>query len=173
MALYDHNQGLKKSNGKETAKAYEAFVTYLELGRERTCARVAELLNLSPSAIERYSKLYNWQERAAAWDADQVRERFRDVREERDEEHRAKLLAFRDLQERRAEGMGKAVDLLLELTTAKLTELKETNTLPGEQVLDRLLRTMAALAETASNMQAAALGIDDLVEVLDEELSGS
>jgi len=47
----------------ETAKAFEAFTTYLNLGAERSLAEVARKLRKSEGLIQRWSRRHHWGER--------------------------------------------------------------------------------------------------------------
>jgi hypothetical protein len=48
---------------KETAKAFEAFTTYLSLGAERSLAEVARKLGKSEGLIQRWSRRHHWGQR--------------------------------------------------------------------------------------------------------------
>jgi len=54
----------------ESAKAYEAFMVYLELGDERSQQAVGKKLAKSRQLISRWSATYRWVERAVAYDTD-------------------------------------------------------------------------------------------------------
>lgn len=58
---------------KENPKPYEAFCIYRDMGTQRSLSKVAEKLQKSGSLIGRWSRTYNWTERAAAWDDEQDR----------------------------------------------------------------------------------------------------
>lgn len=65
----------------EGEKAWSAFVEYLELGRDRSLAKLAHELGRKPSYkrhLERWSSAHNWVARAAAWDEHQRQERRRE-----------------------------------------------------------------------------------------------
>lgn len=53
----------------ETSKAYQAFVTYRDLGPSRTVQRVANDLQKSYSVVHGWSQKWAWYERIAAWDS--------------------------------------------------------------------------------------------------------
>ena len=57
----------------ESAKAYEAFTIYRDMGAGRSCRKVAEQLGKSTGLLERWSRNNDWQKRVAAWDAEQDR----------------------------------------------------------------------------------------------------
>ena len=170
MAIYDHNQGLDKKGKRETPEAFEAFTVYLELNRERSAAKVARILGCSAQNIQNMMKRNNWTKRAAAYDADRVKENFAEVRKEREEKHKRAIKKFREEQERRAQGMGELADLMMELTADKLQAMRAAGELPSEQSISNLAKTVASLADMAMNLQATALGVDELVDTLETEL---
>lgn len=164
-AAYDFGQGFDHKKGKqETPAAFQALTCYLQLGRERSQKKVAEVLGESLSIVHQYAKRYAWRERAAAYDADQMQARFSEVRQQRESEHRAAILRFRDDQARRARAMGKLAELMLELTEDKLMAMRDAGELPSEQQLSNLAKTVATLSDTSMQLEATALGVDELLE---------
>lgn len=170
MAEWDLGQGFAHKKGKvETANAYEAFTVYLNLGKRRSQKQVCAVLNTPIKTIETYSKRYAWRERSAAWDANEIKKRFDEVRQDREEEHRKAIAKFRDDQARRAKSMGNLAELMLDLTQEKMQAMRAAGELPSEQQLSNLAKTVATLSETSMNLEAAALGVDELLEThLDE-----
>ncbi len=61
-------------------------------------------------------------------------------------------------------------DLMVELTTEKIQAMRAAGELPSEQQIANLAKTCSTLQETTSNLQATALGIDELVDMVDQEL---
>lgn len=57
----------------ESAKAFQAFVIYRDLGAERSLAKVATQLGKSTTLIERWSARDAWVTRVEAWDVEQDR----------------------------------------------------------------------------------------------------
>ena len=171
MAIYELNQGLTGRNKRETPEAFEAFTIYLELGRGRSAAKVASVLGCSTANVQKWQKRNKWTDRAAHYDADRVKEDFKEVREKRAKEHKAAIERFRKEQERRARGMGDLADLMMELTSEKLMAMRAAGELPSEQSISNLAKTVASLADMAMNLQATALGVDELVETLETELA--
>ena len=156
---------------KETPKAAEAFACYIELGRERTVAKVAKVLGIAGQRTRDWAAKYSWRERAAIHDSEQMKARFTDVAEERAEEHRAAIRKFRADQDRRAKAMGDLADLMVDLTAEKIQAMRAAGELPSEQQLANLAKTCATLAETSANLQATALGVDELVDLVEAELA--
>lgn len=58
-----------EQQSKESSRAFAAFVCYRDLGLQRSCAKVAELLKLAAPSVLELSKRHNWQNRVRAWDA--------------------------------------------------------------------------------------------------------
>lgn len=57
----------------ETAKAFEAFVIYRNIGAERSLRKVVQELHKNLTTIAEWSSKYDWVERCRAWDAEQDR----------------------------------------------------------------------------------------------------
>lgn len=53
----------------ETAKAYQAFVIYRDLGPDRTVQRTANELAKNYTTVNAWSRKWEWAARAAAWDS--------------------------------------------------------------------------------------------------------
>lgn len=54
---------------KESIQAREAFLTYRDMGTDRSTAAVGRQLGKSKALMDRWSSTYRWVERVAAWDA--------------------------------------------------------------------------------------------------------
>lgn len=52
----------------ESAQAFEAFLTYLQMGPERSIRSVSQKLAKSKTIIDRWSRNNHWVERCRAWD---------------------------------------------------------------------------------------------------------
>lgn len=57
----------------ETARAFEAFATYRDMGTERSLRKTGQALNKNLTTIAEWSSKYEWVKRVAAWDAEQDR----------------------------------------------------------------------------------------------------
>ena len=167
---WDHKQGYAHKGGKhESAKAYKAFTCYLELGDQRSLKKVERILGYGHEHLADMMKFYAWTDRAAAFDAAQVKARFNEVRENRAKEHREAIEKFRIEQERRAENMGQLADLMLDMTVDKMTAMRSAGEHISETSIANVARTVASLAEMSMNLKATALGVEDLTAALDVE----
>ena len=58
---------------EETAKAFEAFCVYRDLGPDRSIAKTGKKMGKSRVTLENWSSKNEWVKRCAAWDAEQDR----------------------------------------------------------------------------------------------------
>lgn len=72
----------------ESAKAFEAFAKYRDMGNERSVRKVAQELNKSLTIIARWSSQWDWVERAKAYDAEMDRQAL--IQEEKKRKDMAK-----------------------------------------------------------------------------------
>lgn len=73
MAEEKYKPQLWEMQPSDTPKSWEAFQVYRDLGKSRSLKKVAEELKKSETIIGRWSGQHNWQERIAAWEAEQDR----------------------------------------------------------------------------------------------------
>lgn len=85
----------------ESAKAFAAFLAYLQLGEKRSLRAVAQKLLKSYTLISRWSRTYQWVDRAAAYDTEQWKaEREKEKRDR--ERMRKRQLAIAEEYQKKA-----------------------------------------------------------------------
>ncbi len=92
----------------ESAKAFDAFGVYLNLGPTRSITKVAQTLNKSRTWLGTWSSKYKWVDRALAWDADVRKTELLETAEELKQSRKRRIqtaqtihtLAVRELQRR-------------------------------------------------------------------------
>ena len=67
---------------KESLKAYEALYLYLQLGDERSTAKVAQQLGKSKALMDRWSSAWHWVQRSRDYDQELRRKEFADKKAE-------------------------------------------------------------------------------------------
>ena len=72
MAKEEELKPWERQDG-ETAKQFEAFAVYRNMGEDRSLAKVAQELSKSKQLLTRWSSKNNWVERCVAWDREQDR----------------------------------------------------------------------------------------------------
>ena len=78
----------------ETAKAYEAFAIYRDMGIGRSITKVAQELDKSRTQIGKWSERHNWVERVGIFDNDQDVAKQQEAMEARKQEYRDQLTEF-------------------------------------------------------------------------------
>ena len=73
MAGKHYEAELWERQPDESAKAFEAFVVYRDMGAERSLRKVGRVLGKSTVMMERWSSANNWKARVDAWDTEQDR----------------------------------------------------------------------------------------------------
>ena len=125
---------------KESAKAFEAFALYRDLGpAERSVREVARRLGKSATLIAKWSSRDEWVERAQAWDAEQDRVRREAMQEE---------------AKRMGERHARLARRVLELAAQKIDQLD-----PSDLPVHQLARLMAE----AAKLERLALGEPDTI----------
>jgi len=76
---------------EESAAAYAAFVTYRDMGPERSFVGAARLLGRHESLPRRWAKRHRWQERVWQWDLEQARQAESELRQHRETVLRERL----------------------------------------------------------------------------------
>lgn len=121
----------------ESARAFEAFSHYRDLGASRSTAKVAQELGKAESLMDRWSADWSWVKRAAAWD------------EEQDHIWRAAVSA------RQAEMARRHVDIARRVQE-KLVQRLDTLT------VDEIgIREVARLLDVAVKIERQAMGVEN------------
>ena len=74
---------LWENQPKETPKAAKAFNIYLSQGDERSLDKVSQVLGCSVPNVRRWYQRWSWKERAAAWEANLVKDEIDKLASER------------------------------------------------------------------------------------------
>jgi len=64
-----------KPEARESHAAFEAFLCYFDIGKNRSCAEVARRMDMSASTVKRWSGKFKWKERTAAYHTELLRAR--------------------------------------------------------------------------------------------------
>jgi len=157
----------------ESSDQYAAFQQYLRMPKPRNATKLAELLDMVPSTVFRWSKLYNWEERAAAWDKTQIQLAHKDSTSIQRKRHREAIQEYRDAAERQAKDM---MSVSQDLTAILAQRIKRAEDM-GEEIpmnlVAGLLRATDNISEQGRQAWASAIGVDQLMEVVEIELQNA
>lgn len=145
----------------ESAKAFEAFAIYRDMGVERSVRKVAQRLNKSLTLIGKWSSRYNWPERARAYDRDLDRQAHAQaVRDVRSMTNRHIRIAMQ-LQ-------AKALEALEQLNVATLSPKMQLAFLAKATEIERMNRLSAAGMDDSGQQRDGAEGIEVVIEGEDD-----
>jgi hypothetical protein len=152
----------------ESMQAYLAFVVYRDLRAERSIDAAYRAARGQQTSSKRasgrffeWSQKYEWKLRANAYDS-YLERKVRDKMEEQEiDDYRHDLRAYFDRQKKLSVAAGNAAIGLLTKAAEGLRNLDPKSIKPGE--LAALFRAASAVAAAASDAEAIALGVDDLL----------
>ena len=130
----------------ETAKAFEAFAIYRDMGPDRSLRKVVQSLNKNLTTIAEWSSKYDWVNRVAAWDAEQDRI--------------ARQQQINDIKKMRKRHAGIAAAMLVKAATA-LQRIPEDEISASE---------ISRMVDVASKLERISRG--DVGEVIEERNGG-
>lgn len=167
---------------EETGPAFEAFLTYRDLGPGRTFAAVVEKLQKSDTLIHKWKKEWNWRERADAWDAELDRQRreelgkgITEMRKTHVAVARAMLTKAQEalekipLKELTAQDITRMVDIAAKLERISRGEVTERT--EGKQTIAGEVRTEAVLEMQNLDLSVLTNGELDRLGELVEKLA--
>ena len=170
---YDFRKGYEltgKYGKHENAVQFKAFQEYLRMGIDRSYDQVSKLNNVDVTTIRTWAKKYNWEKRAAQWDKEQTALIWRDAEKLREQRHKKSIVEFRDASERQARMMMEISEDLLSVLTKRVKDAQDR----GEEVplalVSGLLRATANITEQSRQAWASALGIEDMLVLVEQEL---
>lgn len=170
---YDFRRGYEITTryGKhETATQYKAFQEYLKLGSERTYAKVAEVARVDSSTIRAWAKKFKWEKRAAQYDKEQVNIVWNQADRTRERKHRESIIEFRDASERQAKMMMEISENLLEVLIKRILEAQVNGEEIPMNLVSGLMRAAANISEQSRQAWSSALGVEDMLQIIEPEL---
>ena len=117
MAEYETTAPWERQPG-ETAKAFEAFSVYRDMGTDQSITKVALSLNKSRAIIGRWSSHWEWASRVRAWDNDLVEAARKQARKDIEEMQQRHIAIGRLLQDKAVEAIESGVDISARDATA-------------------------------------------------------
>lgn len=145
----------------ETPRAYAAFVSYCELGSARSLDKLVQKYHKSRPIYARWSAQHAWVSRVATYDDAALVERAAALDAARREEvERLRRQSQEDATLLRALARGIGAKL------AKRLQSLDEHAIEPQQIAG-LARAAAAGLEAAANLEAAALGVSDVLAHLE------
>lgn len=153
----------------ETQQEYEIFRTYLEMGRGRVRGSLCRIFSLSNKRVFQISKKNNWDERIDAYDRQTYLNSLSRERDAREIEHQRKLENYRAQQETLANQASVASAKMLHLVNQKLSKLLQNEDVLSIDEMISVGNLTSKLVQLQKEVGAQALGVDVLLQALDEQ----
>ena len=170
---YDFRRGyeLPPKYGKhESAEQFRAFQEYMHMGPKRSLKTIANTYDKSYDTVSAWSKKYNWDKRIAQWDKEQIALVYKETEKIREKKHKQSIIEFRDASERQARMMMDVSEDLLEVLTRRVKQAQQEGEDVPLPLVAGLLRATANITEQSRQAWASALGVEDMLQLVEQEL---
>lgn len=170
--IYGFRRGYKVNEAgiHENADQHAAFQQFLRMSGARSLEGLSRITGHSSTALAGWSEKFNWQKRAASWDKEQMAIVWKESEKIGRNRHKEAIIEFRENSERQAKMMAGVSEGLLRILNKRIEDAE----LNGEQVpmnlVSGLLRAAANIQEQSRQSWATSLGINEMLEMIDEEV---
>jgi hypothetical protein len=169
---YSFRRGYKveKAGQHENATQYSAFEAFLRLKGLRNFVQLSELTGHKAITLSKWARKFGWEKRAADWEKDQLALAYRDVDKLKREAHRQAIEEFRNSSERQARMMSRVSEDLVRILGKRIAKADEQNEEIPMHMVGGLLRAASGLNEQSREAWGNALGVNELLEVVETEI---
>lgn len=140
------------------------------MGPKRSLPAISEMYEKGLDTIQNWAKKYNWEQRVAQWDKEQVAMIWKETEKIREQKHKKSIMEFRDASERQARMMMEVSEDLLEVLTKRVKRAQETGEDVPMPLVAGLLRATANITEQSRQAWASSLGVEDMLQLVEQEL---
>ena len=154
----------------ENEEQFRAFQFYLNNGGHRTLESTAEFCDRSPNTVAEWAKKYNWDRRCAAYDKKQLALTFKEANKIERNQHRKSIQEFRQANEEQARQMMDVSSDLMNIIQSRIAKAQAEGEDIPMALVSGLMRAAANISDSGRQSWATALGVGQLMEVVDQEL---
>jgi hypothetical protein len=170
--IYDYRRGYRVSEAgqHENEQQFRAFQVYLNLGAQRSLENTSRLTGHSNQALGKWSETWNWQRRVAQWDKEQIRKHFAEANKIERSRHRKAIEEFRKSNEEQAKTMMEVSNNLMDIIQQRLDKAQAEGEDIPMHLVSGLMRAAANISEQGRQAWATSLGVNELMQVVDQEI---
>lgn len=154
----------------ENEEQYRAFQYHLNCGGNRSVRATAEFVNKTDNTISQWSNKYKWDRRCAAWDKKQIAITFKEANKVERSQQRKAIQEFRETNEEQARQMMEVSADLMTIIQGRIAKAQAEDEDIPLALVSGLIRAAANISDTGRQSWATALGVGQLMEVVDTEL---
>ena len=150
----------------EPADAFEQLLLHRNFGPSRQFRQTADVVGCSESTLRRRAEQWNWVERLADYDSGVLQQASEAQMKEELDRYKHQLETFRQVQLERARTLGVRAEELLTIVERSVRLHLENGTILQGRELPSVINAACKAIESSMNIEAAALGVQDLLEDL-------
>ena len=152
----------------ESNDQFNAFQLYLH--GKRSLSAVAEENGSKHETISKWAKKYQWERRAAAWDTKQMALAVRDANKIERKRQRDSIEEYRRANEDQAKMMMEVSADLMAIIQKRIIQADAEGENIPMGLVSGLMRAAANISDSGRQSWATALGVGQLMQVVDQEL---
>jgi hypothetical protein len=170
--IYNFRRGYEvaKAGRHENAEQFAALQSYLRLTGRRTLTALSEVTGYNETTLCGWSKRWQWEKRVAAFEKDQLAIAYREVDKRKRDAHKNAINEFRNSSERQARMMSRVSEDLIRLLGKRIEKAEENKEEIPLHMVSGLIRAAAGISEQARQSWGHALGVGELLEVVENEV---
>jgi len=157
----------------ENSDQYQAFLSYVKMPKPRSVTQLSRDLGYSTTSMWRWSKTYNWDERAAAHDKHMMQIELRESTLTQRQKHRQQIEEYRDAAQKQARDMMEVSQDLTNILSQRIKLADASDEEIPMALVAGLLRATANISEQGRQAWASAIGVEQLMEVVEVELQNA
>ena len=168
--IWEFQRGYKvnEAGQHEDTEQFKAFQAYLH--GVRTFDAVSEITGNSPGTLSRWSKKYNWDRRCASWDTKEMAITMKEANKAERRRQRESIEEYRKANEEQAKMMMEVSGDLMGIIQKRLIQAEAEGENIPLGLISGLMRAAANISDSGRQSWATALGVGQLMEVVDSEL---
>ena len=152
----------------ESNDQYNAFQLYLH--GKRSFQAVADENHSKHETISKWAKKYNWEKRAASWDTKQMALAVREANKLERKRQRESIEEYRKANEEQAKMMMETSADLMAIIQKRIIKAEAEGEDIPMGLVSGLMRAAANISDSGRQSWATALGVGQLMAVVDQEL---
>jgi len=152
----------------ENNDQFNAFQVFLH--GKRSLTAVAEEVGSKPETISKWAKKYQWERRVAAWDAKEMALAVKDANKLERRRQRDSIEEYRRANEEQAKMMMETSADLMAIIQKRIIKAEAEGEDIPMGLISGLMRAAANISDSGRQSWATALGVGQLMTVVDQEL---
>jgi len=168
--IWEFQRGYKVNDAgrHENNDQFNAFQLYLN--GKRSYEAVAEERGGKAETVSQWAKRYNWDKRCAAWDTKQMAITMREANKIERKRQRQSIEEYRQANEAQAKMMMETSADLMAIIQKRIIKAEAEGEDIPMGLISGLMRAAANISDSGRQSWATALGVGQLMEVVDQEL---